>query len=265
MIVRSTSSTADGPSSTIASAEAIACWNSGKWHTPSTLCAGSGCSLSLQPAEQGERALGADQELGHVVTGRAHPVEIVAADPPQHLGKVPGDRIRLALGEGAHLLDQAQIAAVLRHALEIAWHFGETDRLAVGEQRVDREQIVDHDAVADRAGAAGVVGGHAAQRRARAGRDVDREEQPVRLQEAVQPIEHEPRLDPDGALPGVELEHPIEVLRVVDHQAGADRLAGLGRAAAARDHRQRPPRARPRARPGRRHRILGTTTPIGSI
>ena len=116
------------------------------------------------------------------MAARANPVEVVAADPALDLGEARGDRVGLALGERAQVLDQLQIARAAGDALQVTRHLGELDRLAVGHQRVDREQVVDHDAVAQRARAAGVVGGHAAERRPRAGRDVDREEQAVRLE-----------------------------------------------------------------------------------
>ena len=53
----------------------------------------------------------------------------------------------------------------------------------------------------------------------------------------VQLVEHDARLDARPALRDVHFEHAVEVLRRVDLKAGADRLAGLRRAAAA--HRQR--------------------------
>ena len=49
-----------------------------------------------------------------------------------------------------------------------------------------------------RARAAGVVAGHAADRRLRAGRDVDRKPEAVRLQLRVQRVEHDAGLDLDG-------------------------------------------------------------------
>ena len=44
--LRSISSTAVGPSSTMCRTESVAEWRSGKWHTPSTLCEGIGCRSS---------------------------------------------------------------------------------------------------------------------------------------------------------------------------------------------------------------------------
>ena len=107
----------------------------------------------------------------------------------------------------------------------------------MSEQRIDREQIVDHDAIADRTCAAGVVRRHAAERRPAAGRDVDRKEQAVRPQMPVEAVEHDARLDPDRAGLGVQLDDLAQILGVVDDQALADGLPGLGGAAAARGHR----------------------------
>ena len=53
---------------------------------------------------------------------------------------------------------------------------------AVGEQRIDAAHVVHHVAVAYRARAAGVVSGHAAQRRLRAGGNIHRKPQAVRLE-----------------------------------------------------------------------------------
>ena len=60
---------------------------------------------------------------------------------------------------------------------------------------------------------------------------------PCGLQQAVEPVEHEAGLDPDRALLRVQLEHAVQILGEIDHQAGADRLAGLRGAAAARHDR----------------------------
>ena len=54
--------------------------------------------------------------------------------------------------------------------------------------------------------------------------DVDREPQPVRLEPAVELVEHDAGLD-HAALPrDVELEHTVEMFRAVDDQRGVDGL-----------------------------------------
>ena len=60
---------------------------------------------------------------------------------------------------------------------------------------------------------------------------------PCGLQLRVQLVEHDARLDARPALGGVHLEDAVEVLRGVELEAGADRLPGLRRAAAARGDR----------------------------
>ena len=97
--------------------------------------------------------------------------------------------------------------------------------------------MIDGLAVQHRSRAARVVRDHAADGRAARGGDVGREAQAVRLQLRVQLVEHDARLDARPALGDVHLEDAVEVLRGVDDEAGADRLAGLRRAAAARRDR----------------------------
>ena len=57
IMVRSTSSTAVGPSLTMCCAASIAAWKVGKLTTPSTLARGSSDSLSVSAARVGQRAL----------------------------------------------------------------------------------------------------------------------------------------------------------------------------------------------------------------
>ena len=94
IIVRSTSSTAVGPSLTMCCAASIAARKVGKLTTPSTLLRGSGASFSFRLRVDGERAFGADQQVREVdaAVGGVRPfalriedVEVVAADPAQHL------------------------------------------------------------------------------------------------------------------------------------------------------------------------------------
>ena len=113
----------------------------------------------------------------------------------------------------------------------------EADGRAVGEPRLDGEDVVDHLAVGERAGAAGVVAGHAAEGAAAGGRGLHREEQAVRAQPGVEPLEHHARPDLGGQGVGVERDEAVEVPAEVEDEAGADRLAVLRGAAAAGDHR----------------------------
>ena len=69
---------------------------------------------------------------------------------------------------------------------------------AVGQDDVDRADVVDGLAVAERPGAGRVVADHPAERRPVARRDVGAEHQAERLEVGVELVEHDPRLDPDG-------------------------------------------------------------------
>jgi hypothetical protein len=115
-------------------------------------------------------------------------------------------------------------------------HRAEADLAAVGEQRIDGQHMIAHDAVADRAGAAGVVARHAAERGPRGGRDVDRKPQAMGLERPVQFVQHDAGLDHAAPVGGIDLDDAVEVPRGVEDQRLIDRLAALRRAAAARQH-----------------------------
>src|SRR6202045_3046826 len=91
-------------------------------------------------------------------------------------------------------------------------------------------------AVAERSRPAGIVGDHAADGGARGGRDVDGEPQSVRLEPAVELVEHDARLDDATAPRNVELNDVIEVFRAVDDERAIDGLPGLRGTGAAREH-----------------------------
>jgi len=128
--------------------------------------------------------------------------------------------------------------------------FAEMQRYAGGERRVDRQRIVAHGAVSQRAPAAGIVAGHAADGGARGGGDVDRKPQAVFPELTVEIVEHDSRLDHAGSALRVERDDAVEMFGEVDDDAVIDGLAALrGAAAARRDgppgvagNRQRPQR-----------------------
>ena len=64
--------------------------------------------LQLDPGGEGQRAFGADKEMGEIVGGvaRRQRVEIVAADAALHLGKSVADLGRLTLAERQHVTKQ---------------------------------------------------------------------------------------------------------------------------------------------------------------
>ena len=98
------------------------------------------------------------------------------------------------------------------------------------------EHVLAGVAVAQRARAAGIVADHAADGGARGGRDVDREPEAVRLEPAVELVEHDAGLDHAALAGDVELDQVVEIARAVDHQRGVDGLAGLRGAGAARQY-----------------------------
>ena len=148
---------------------------------------------------------------------------------------------------------------------QIVRHLGEARLGAVGQDGVDGQHVVAHDAVADRARAAGVVAGHAADGGAARGGHVDRKPQARQPQLPVEIVEHDAGLHHAGAVDLVHLDQLLEVLAEVHDQRAPDRLAGLRGAAPARQHAARPPRAQSPAPRARRRRVLGITTPSGSI
>jgi hypothetical protein len=113
---------------------------------------------------------------------------------------------------------------------------GRSGQRAVGEQRVDRQHMVAHDAVADRAGAAGVVARHAAERRPRGRGDVDRKPQPMGFERPVEFVQHDAGLDDAAPVGGVDLDDAVEMPRRVEDERFVDRLAALRGAATARQN-----------------------------
>ena len=156
-----------------------------------------GPELELDRGRIGERAFRADEDMGEVVRGRVRQerVEIVAADAALHLGKARRDLVGLALADGEKPLDELGLLRVRARVRAPPAATGpKCIALAIGEHGVDRDDIVAHRAVAQRAAAAGVVARHAADRGARGGRDVDREPEPMRASRS--------RLSSSSTMPG---------------------------------------------------------------
>ena len=184
-----------------------------------------------------QRAFGTDQQMRHVVAGAAQHVEVVAADTPQQLGKAVLDLIGFARGDSTDSSYQIEIAPGRIELAEIGRHRAELELAAVGQHGVNRTHVVHHVAVAYRARAAAVVAGHAAERRLRAGRNVDRIPQPVRPEPGIETIEHHAGLHAYRARVPIEGDHLIQIFAMVDHQRVANGLAALRRATPARQYR----------------------------
>ena len=170
-----------------------------------------------------ERPFGADQNRHEIAGLGPDQIEIVAADASQHFGKARRDLVGFAAGDRAQCGRQA-FARVRQ-------------RLAGLKYAVDRAHVVHHVAVADRARAAAVVGGHAADRRAAGRRWVDREKNAVLLQQTVQPVEHDAGLHARGHRFEVHALQRVEVLAAIENERIVDRLPALRGAAAARHQR----------------------------
>ena len=185
---------------------------------------------------EGQRALGADQKMRHVVRriARHQRIEIVAADAALHLRKPLGYLRGLAFAEIEHVPEQGKPALGRVHPRQIPRHLAEMQARAVAQRGVHRQRVVAHGAVAQRTAAAGIVAGHAADGGARGGGDVDRKPQPVFFELAVEIVEHDAGLDHANAVFDVEREDAVQMLGEVDDNSLVDGLAALRGAAAAR-------------------------------
>ena len=143
--------------------------------------------------EPGERAFRTDQQIGQIHLLASQAVDVVTGDVSRDLRVAPLDLCGVSHVELPHSVRQSgQPVATGSVAAAIAWrsHSARTaiELLAIGEHRLDPKDILDHVAVMPRARADAVVAGHATDSRPAGSRDVDREKQPVRLQECVQRI-----------------------------------------------------------------------------
>ncbi len=205
--------------------------------------------LQLGLDRQPESPFRADEQARQVECASTLPaagnevIKVVSAHPPEDLGKSAVDLIGVCRGEAgcgavagpfAVLLGAPGFKFVFCQRLEV-------DKAAVGQHRLQFENMVDGLAVEDRPCSRGVVGDHPADRGAVRGRDIGGEEQPVRPERLVQLIENTPWFDTDPALVGIDLEHAVEVLGAVENHSRPDRLPGLRRATAAgRDRHAEP-------------------------
>ena len=177
-MVRSTSSTADGPELHDVLRQLHRRVELREVHHAERARRRQRRELQVQPLEPGERAFRADQQVRGVGVRRTEMIEVVAGDLAQHLGKA-----RFDLGLFAFDRDSAVCATELEifaGAREASSSGPKRQRSPSDGHGVDREHVVHHVAVGDRARAAGVVAGHAAERRLRAGGHVDRKPQAVR-------------------------------------------------------------------------------------
>ena len=187
-----------------------------------------------------QRAFAADQQVGEVdraVVGVGslvlvvEDVQVVAAHPAQHLGPAGVDVGAQGVRQGAHVLADFPAAAC---GLGVG---SEVNQGAIRCPGLGAQHVVNHVAVGDRSTAAGVVAGHAAQRRLRAGGHVHRVPQAVGLERSVQVVQHDAGFDLHRAVGHIDAQDIAHMLAEVDDQARAHGLAALTSAAAARHDR----------------------------
>ena len=192
--------------------------------------------LQFDAGGKAERAFRADQHMREidVVLSRHQRIEIVAADAALHLGEARGDLVGLARADRQQVLGQRPQRR--RHVVGGCRRSAEMRQRAVGQHRLDRENVIAHGAVAQRRPPQELLPAMPPMVAREDGGDVDRKPQPVRLELAVELVEHDARLDRAACALDVEIEDAGQVFGAVDHQRGADGLPGLRGAAAARQH-----------------------------
>src|SRR6266850_4372681 len=175
----------------------------------------------MQTLRVRERPLRADEEVRSIRMWRTEVVEVVAGDLAQDFWEARVDLGALSL---IQLFQPAHEGLIRRWTAGIV-HRTKVPALPAHRAGVDGEHVVHHVAVGDRTRAAGIVARHAAERRLRAGRDIDREPKSLRPQRGVQLVEYHAGLD-DRAF-ALDLQNAIEVFRVVEDERRAHRLSAL--------------------------------------
>ena len=196
--------------------------------------------LQRERARPGQRALAADQQVRpvHATVGRVRiialrleDVDVVAADATHHFGNALANFIALAF---ANRTAVRQKLACTRRCCSRFADCVETRFGSVDQQRIDRGHVVHHVAVANRARAAGIIAGHAAERGLRRRADIDGKPQAVALQPCVQRVENDARFGVDRHCIAVKLADPIEIPGVIDDECRPYGLSALRAAGAPR-------------------------------
>ena len=194
--------------------------------------------VEFERREHRERPLRAHEEIREPGAGPSQTVERVARHMPGHIGNPPRQLIRLPRMERPQVrfhLARSRPASTGGGASGVA---GELGAPAVGEHRLDAADVLDHVPVPHRPRPGAVVARHAAQRRAARRGHVDREEEPVRPQERVQPVQHDARLDHHPPSGRIEVQHAVQGAARVGDDPAPDRLAALRRPGPAHDDRR---------------------------
>ena len=143
------------------------------------------------------------------VVARVQRVDVVAAHPAMHLGEARFDFIGLAGADRQKFLRQrAQRRIDIR---QVRRNIAKMMGAAIGQHRVDSQHIGAHGAVADGTATTAIVGGHAADGGTRRGGNIDRKPQAVRLQLAVEIIQHDAGLHRHGAPLNIQGQNAVQV------------------------------------------------------
>ena len=126
--------------------------------------------------------------------------------------------------------------------------------IPIRQHRIDRPDIVHHLAVADGSRPTTVVGRHAANGRPAAGGDINGKEQPVRLEQSIELVEHNSGLHYRPPCFRIHRNEAVEVFADINDDALPNRLPALRGAAA--PHRYRNTRVIGNAQCGQ-HVLLG--------
>ena len=110
---------------------------------------------------------------------------------------------------------------------------------AIGHDDGERQHVVRRDAVKGNVGAGGIIGNHAAERRAGTGGDIRPETKSVRFEESVELIQHDARADADGAFFQVQIGNAAVVAGEIYDETLAERATDEAGARAARNDRHR--------------------------
>ena len=189
--------------------------------------------LQFDLCKIGQRPLAADQQMRQVDRDiRGHQrIDVIAAHAARQLGKAGIDQCGMVAPHRQQRIGQSRIRTapgIQRAELRDA---------AIGHDRFDGQHVAAHRAIAKRPPAAGIICRHPANGRARGGRDIDGEPQPVRFQRAVEIVKHDPRLHHNTAILDIQLQNTVEMHRVVEDEPGIHGLPGLRGAAAAPGYR----------------------------
>ena len=109
--------------------------------------------------------------------------------------------------------------------------------IPIREHRVHRPDIVHHLAVTDGSRPATVVGRHAANGRPAAGGDINGKEQPVRIEQSIELVEHNSGLHHRPSCFRIHRNEAVEVFADINDDAFTNRLPALRGAATPHRHR----------------------------